>query len=764
MQPHLSVIVYGPDIQGHLDECLAGIVAQPACDAEVIVAAVGAFAQRVAETYAAHDPRIVPVPLAEGTTDAGARSAGTNRATGHWLHFVHSKDALAADALRTVIEVTAALPESVDVLLLNHVRSTWCSSQLPTRDGKLLARASREPVSLADAPHLLRVAALLGNRVLRARLWRRVNTEIGAGAGGPCAYMPYSCARPAQRIGAGEPFMAYAVLVCSTAIASLDRVVLENRQLRPASLPPLTAVEWYTLVTQYEAVQRFMADRGMPGPVHATMYDVMVRSWLRIIARSGMPEQVAREFFHRASKAANAWRPEGYRSPAGLHGAHRTLLEQDAYTTYTTLRRANRKRREVRKVLAAPQRKVATRVGKFHYRRDLRGPLDPHLAVFSAYWNRGVFCNPAAIAAELRRIAPHIRPVWAVSAAKVPLLPPGTEHVVAGTRHYWEVLARAKYMVSNVNFPDAVVKRSGSVHVMTHHGTPLKRMGLDQMAYPTASKGLDFHRLLARIDKWDYSVSANSHSTHVWERAYPTHCVSLDYGYPRNDILYRATAADVCAIREKLGIPPDMTAILYAPTHRDYESAWTPRLDLASLSRQLGEHTVLLVRGHYFYDSPATGAAPLPADVRRGRRVIDVSSYHAVEELALAADALVTDYSSVMFDYANLDRPIVIYGDDWETYEKTRGVYFDLTKESPGWMADTQEELAEIFNSGAWRDDTSASARAAFRRRFCEFDDGHAAERVVRRVFLNEGEEYLPSLAPLDKRSPAPSPEESARR
>lgn len=244
------------------------------------------------------------------------------------------------------------------------------------------------------------------------------------------------------------------------------------------------------------------------------------------------------------------------------------------------------------------------------------------------------------------------------------------------------------------------------------------------------------------------------------ERAYPAHYVPLEYGYPRNDVFYRATAADIRAVRDRLGIAPGRRAVLYAPTHRDYEASWTPRLDLATLAERLGDDTVLLVRGHYFYG----GAASPLAELRRSGRVIDVSTYDPVEDLCLAADVLVTDYSSIMFDYANLDRPIVVYADDWEMYAKTRGVYFDLIAEAPGPVARTQDELTEILTAGAWRDEASGKARAAFRRRFCEFDDGHAAERVVRRVFLGESDASLPPVIPVDERIPAPTPEEAARR
>ncbi|MBA2949546.1 CDP-glycerol glycerophosphotransferase family protein [Streptomyces himalayensis] len=759
MQPSLSVIVYGRNVQGHLDESLDAIcLDDPGADVEVIVAAVGPSAQRVAEVHAARDPRIVPVALPQDTTDAAARAAGAEQATGRWLQFVRSKDALPPGAQRAVAEHTGGLPDSVDVLLFDHVRSTWNSQGAAGRDSRVLAKAGPAPVALTDFPGLLRVAPLLGNRALRAEFWHAHAAEFRA-------------PDPSGPHGAGpepptddELFAAYATLLCSTAVACFGHVCLDHRQLRPASLPPPTPEELYAQIGQYEDVQRLMAVSGAPAALRATVYDVMVSEWLRIIARGGLSEPLVREFFHRASRAAVAWRPEGHARPAGLGGVQRSLLEQDAYVKYRLLQAANHRQHKARSALATRKRKVRAKVGArvrdFRYHRELRRPVDPCLAVFSAYWDRGVACNPAAIAAELARLAPHIYPVWTVSAARAPLVPPGTDHVVAGTRRYWEVMARARYFVNNVNFPGAVVKRPEAVHVMTHHGTPLKRMGLDQREYPAVSKGFNFRGLLARVDKWDYSVSANSHSTEVWEHAYPAHYTSLDYGYPRNDVFYRAGADDILAIREKLGIAPGRTAILYAPTHRDYEATWTPRLDLASLAERLGEDTVLLVRGHYFY----SGAAAPPAWLRRSGRIIDVSSYDPVEELALASDAMVTDYSSIMFDYANLDRPIVVYADDWETYAKTRGVYFDLMEEAPGRIARTQDELAEIFTSGAWRDETAAKARAAFRRRFCEFDDGHAAERVVRRVFLGESEESLPPVVPIDERTPAPTPEEAAPR
>ncbi|MFB7163043.1 CDP-glycerol glycerophosphotransferase family protein [Streptomyces sp. NPDC056242] len=732
----LSVIVYGRDVQGHLADCLDSVTGQLPEGAELVVAAVDDPAPT------ADVPGRVTVLALPGTiSDEEARAAGGERASGEWLLFVHAKDRVPPGALRALRDRVVDLPdgaERVDVVLADQVRSTWHTSGAPGPDARLLARAGDRDLALADCPDLLRVTPLLGNRALRAAFWRDHRDRLAA---------------------TEEHFAARAALVLADRVTALQQVVLDERRLRAASLPPLTPQEYYAPVGEYEDLQRLMADRGTPTGPRAVLYDVMATECMRIVARAGMPEPVGREFFRRASRAAVAWRPEGYIRPAGLEGIRRRLLEEDAYSRYRAFQSVNHKRRGLKSAVRERKRRVGAKVRGHRYRRELRRPVDPDLAVFSAYWDRGMACNPGAIAAKLAELAPRIHQVWVVSAAKAPLLPPGTDHIVPGSRRYWEVMARAKYLVNNVNFPNGVVKRPEAVHVMTHHGTPLKRMGLDQIEYPTASKGLNFRQLLARVDKWDYSVTSNSHSTRMWERAYPAHYVALEYGYPRNDVFYRATAADIRAVRDRLGIAPGRRAVLYAPTHRDYEAAWTPRLDLATLADRLGDDTVLLVRGHYFYG----GAASPLAELRRSGRVIDVSTYDPVEDLCLAADTLVTDYSSIMFDYANLDRPIVVYADDWEMYAKTRGVYFDLIAEAPGPVARTQDELTEILASGAWRDEASGKARAAFRRRFCEFDDGNAAERVVRRVFLGESGASLPPVIPVDERIPAPTPEEAAR-
>jgi CDP-glycerol glycerophosphotransferase (TagB/SpsB family) len=344
--------------------------------------------------------------------------------------------------------------------------------------------------------------------------------------------------------------------------------------------------------------------------------------------------------------------------------------------------------------------------------------------------------DPAAVYAKAREIAPRLRGVWVVRDEETAAgLPSGVEHVIVGSRRYLEVTSRATFFVNDVNWPGTLVKRPGSVYIQTHQGTPLKFMGADLLDKPGARLGFDVPQMLRRADRWDYSLVANRHSELVWERAYPCHFASVRTGSPRNDVLVNGGDSD---FRRRYGIPETDTVVLYAPTRRDYRRlGHADRIDLARFAADLGEGHTLVVRLH-----PSLAAGPARglglAELSRRGIVVDATDEQHPEEVMLAADVLVTDYSAVMFDYANLDRPIVVHADDWPAYAASRGAYFDITAEPPGHVSRSYRELARLFASGAWRDEESARLRAVFRSRFCEFDDGRAAERVVRTLLLGE--------------------------
>ncbi|MFB7526680.1 CDP-glycerol glycerophosphotransferase family protein [Streptomyces sp. NPDC056178] len=495
-----------------------------------------------------------------------------------------------------------------------------------------------------------------------------------------------------------------ATLLASDAgtLGTLDRICVRHRVRRTGTFATTPGRRHFAILDAYE---RLLAETGHDPRVRAAR----TRHLRAVLADPGRIAPEDRAAFHRA---------------AGLPGSYAVERAREAARTGRTRTRAALLRR--RKTLRA-------RVMRAAYRMDLHRRLDPRLAVYGAYWNRGVACNPAAIHAKALELAPHIRGVWAVSSRHRDRVPPGIPYVIEGSRAYWRAMATATYLINNSSFPGGFTKRPGQRYLQTHHGTPLKTMGLDQRPYPALTHGISFERIVAHADQWDFSLSANPHTTEIWDRVYPSGYEHLNLGYPRNDIFFTATAEQTAEIRRRLALPPDRTVLLYAPTHRDYRKGFVPHLDLDRLARELGPQYVVLVRAHYFYGrSAGLGSA----------RVMDVTGHPSVEELCLVSDALITDYSSLMFDYACLDRPIISHVPDWAAYRASRGTYFDLLSgrpgDTPGAVATTEDELLDLFGTGEWCSARTTELRAAFRRRFCPYDDGHAAERVVRRLFLSD--------------------------
>jgi CDP-glycerol glycerophosphotransferase len=358
-----------------------------------------------------------------------------------------------------------------------------------------------------------------------------------------------------------------------------------------------------------------------------------------------------------------------------------------------------------------------------YYRERLNEPVDDRLAVFAAYWNRGYSCNPAAIHRTALHLVGGLRTLWVVKRDAAAAMPGGVDYVHPATPEYFDAIARAGVLVNNVNWPNNVVKRDGQVHVMTHHGTPLKKMGLSLQEAEGREKTDDFDAFMKRCARWDYSIAANPFSTRAWDAAYPgLSFESLETGYPRNDVLAAAGPDDVARARQSVGLEEGDVAVLYAPTHREYETDGSELLDVDALAARLGPEHVVLARQHYLEDAALAAGAG---------RIRDVSAHPSVEELCLAADVLVTDYSSIMFDYAVLDRPIVIHAPDWDVYRAKRGTYFDLMEQRPGPVANTPEQVASAIAGG----DPDSPARAAFRAEFCALEDGGASERVVRKVW-----------------------------
>ncbi|MFG2519000.1 CDP-glycerol glycerophosphotransferase family protein [Streptomyces sp. NPDC048527] len=731
--PRFSVIVPVYKVQAYLHACLESVLEQSCSDLEVIAVddcspdASGA----IADEFAARDKRVRAVHLRENVGLGRARNAGLEHATGDYVLFLDSDDTLTPGALQAItdrIEETGG----PDVLVYDYARTYWTGEAVRNQYADRLTQDGPAPFTLADRPEILQLLMVVWNKA-----YRRAFVEEQGFAFPPGYYE--------------DTPWTYPVLMSARTIVTLDRVCVHYRQRRRGNILGTTSPEHFDVFDQYDRVFAFLdAHLELAAVWRPLLFRRMVEHFATVFTHPDrLPRGTRPDFLRKARAHYRRYRVPGVPVAARDRLRH-GLVRLGSHRTYRSLAAAMRVVRRVRGLAGRLRRAARSAALQAHYRVQLRLPVRADRAVFSSYWGRGYGCNPGALEAAFRAHAPHVATSWIALPEHHHTLPSGTRALRPGTAAYWTALARSKYLVNNVNFDRRLVKRPGQVLIQTQHGTPLKKMGLDLQEHPAAARGQDFDRLLRSVDTWDYVLSANRHSTLVWERVYPSAYTTLEYGYPRNDAFHRASSRDVAHIRESLGIPKGATAILYAPTHRDYRRTQRCALDLERVLRRLGPDFVVLARTHPLHRAPL---------VRSTGRVIDVCGHPSVETLCLAADALVTDYSSLMFDYANLDRPIVIHADDWEAYEASRGTYFDLRASPPGAVARSEDELIDIFASGHWRGSRSAQLRGAFRERFCPYDDGRAAERVVRHVVLGEYEKAAArSVREVPLAGPRPEP------
>ena len=352
--------------------------------------------------------------------------------------------------------------------------------------------------------------------------------------------------------------------------------------------------------------------------------------------------------------------------------------------------------------------------------------LDPRVILFES-WHGAYNDSPRALSEALHRRRADFEHVWAV-APGISDVPDWATTVQPESRAYLEALGRAGHVVSNNTMPGYFHKRRSMTYLQTWHGTPLKRIAFDIPGRSLANKPKYMRALRRDIAAWDYLVSPNPFSTEVFRRAFRFEGEILETGYPRNDLL---SSPDRQAIRSRvraaLEIPDGFSTILYAPTWRD-DAAFSLALDIDALLDRLDGH-VLLLRAHQLV------ARTVEASARPG--LLDVSTYPDNRDLYLAADVLITDYSSAMFDFAVTCKPIVLFTYDLDRYrDEIRGFYFDFEAEAPGPLLATTGEVIEALTDldGVVR--RYESAYHAFRRRFCGLEDGRASERVVDAVFL----------------------------
>ncbi|PFJ17425.1 hypothetical protein COD67_09415 [Bacillus cereus] len=359
-------------------------------------------------------------------------------------------------------------------------------------------------------------------------------------------------------------------------------------------------------------------------------------------------------------------------------------------------------------------------------------PVNKKTVVFQSYYGNSYACNPKAIYEEMLSQNRDMKAVWIIKNLETEIKGNAIK-VQPGSIKYYYYMAIAKYFVNNGNFPDFYEKRNGTIHLQTWHGTPLKRLGLDIDPNSPAYAENTSPELIRRNERWDYLIGSNNYTSQILQRAYNFKKRVLEVGYPRNDMFYSQNTTDrINEIKKILNISPNKKVILYAPTWRDYEKRHEPytfRFDLDKFQQEFGDEYVLLLRLHYF------DAARMHITGYE-KFVYNVTYYNDIQDLYLISDVLITDYSSVMFDYANLNRPMIFFTYDLLRYgSQIRGFYIDFKNEAPGPLVQNENQLFKALHQIDTVQEKYKLKYQKFREKFCHLEDGKAAKRTIDAVF-----------------------------
>ena len=369
--------------------------------------------------------------------------------------------------------------------------------------------------------------------------------------------------------------------------------------------------------------------------------------------------------------------------------------------------------------------------------------IDNKTIMFISYHGKGYLCNPKYIHQELLRddrfqdykfIFPLKDKNEVIEGAKV---------IKYRGIKYFYYLAKSKFWIVNCKLPSYCIKKDEQVYIQTWHGTPLKRLAHDietkdditfyrsKMSRDEMTKSYDVD-----VAKYNYLISPNEYSSEIFESCFKIDKEKIkEYGYPRNDYLVNITNEEIDKLKIKYNIPTDKKVILYAPTWRDNKFnekgyIYELKVDFNKWKDMLGDEYVVIFKPHYLISNKFK-------DIKLDNFLFSFDENVDINELYVMSDLLITDYSSVFFDYAILNRPILFYMYDLEEYrDELRGFYLDINKELPGKITIDEDELLSVIKNENYKEYDEKLKE--FRNTYNDLEDGKASQRVINNLILSQ--------------------------
>ncbi len=350
--------------------------------------------------------------------------------------------------------------------------------------------------------------------------------------------------------------------------------------------------------------------------------------------------------------------------------------------------------------------------------------VEDNKILFSNFGGNGFGGNPKYIAIELMKNRKGLDCVWVVNNENYKM-PEGVRCVKKGTYEYYQELATSHIWIDNQHKDFHTRKREGQIYIQTWHGCgPLKKIEFDAPELPASY--LELCEMNSKME--DLAISPTGFNTKQFRRAFHYQGEIMECGYPRNDIFWAADGC-TCKIKRLFGIREEENIVLYAPTFREREALDRDELDLAgvcdALEKKFRRKYWMFVRLH------PSEKNLLKSGIFEGKGIINVTLYDDVQELLAAADVLITDYSSIMWDFSLQKKPIFLFHPDCQNYDTERGFYLPFER-MPYIEAVDNTQLYEKI--AAFDAEKYENALMKFLINYGTFDKGTASRAVAERL------------------------------
>jgi len=796
-EPIISVVVPIYNALLYLESCLNSILDQHLSEDELEVIMVNDGStdgsQLIAQKYAERYPSFHLINQPNGGLSA-ARNTGVKHAQGRYLHFLDSDDVLAPNAYRdriTILERTGS--DFITSLAVRFSKDYHYWVFARTAD---LLSCNQEKLNLVDHPEYVR-DFLPWNKIYRRSFFVQTNVKFPEGrifedvATSPKLYLAAKSFDVYNKALVYYRVTKNSITQTRNAIKSTDRlwaIETVKQYLVDKHVPNNLMEEFDFAIIDYNLRWIFL-------DLHCYGYGTQMEILQRI---SEIMQSIDNHTIDRVVKPLCDWahmaKNRKYDQLLKILKNGFILPNREIGQKIPRTKILTKIKRILPKIRGRFKKLVHRNMQRAHkvllyfvwYPLFRHLPLMQHTVMFSSYWGRQfqTSLGTPAVAVELSKydkkykiiVCAQARTLQQVTESATSLLgeDANVEIVVINTMRYYWYFWRAKYLFNDVNFGTGLnrrflKKRSRQIEIQTTHGILLKKMGLDSEVAITKNQRAIF---LEKTRRYDYLVASSPMIARRVQDCNGVNSTILKTGLPQNDFLFKDFSyEEMSRTKEKYGIAPDKKTVLYAPTYR-YGQGYAFRylIDFWKLHDLLGASYQILIKTHPFNctDLRMTDFRELTnfgSGIEKGAAFIDLFGeinglsrhcrsvdldklqwnyyprpMHAaadINELMLISDMMVTDYSSTVFNYPHLNKPLILFIPDVDFYNSTRGIYDNIEQIAPGAVTKTTEELANAIkladNADAWSAKYDEKI-TAFKEAFLSYETGNASREILEEV------------------------------